>query len=218
MKFSFGLKNLKIKQQLFLAIILAFLCSHALANPVILSARVKAISNENIYAEASRNGEFMDVDPFVLEGEAWSMIQAIFEGNEESHVLQIRIDPEFATSVKLEQRTLNRAWLHEEGKTKPTNVFQVSKWKPMKEIVAGQYQLGKLDIEYPKNTLKKIIEIEDDELDEYWKNLARQCIKEKPSDCQVLDYVEEIEIRVLIEENKKFTEVEKIRIDKPYGC
>lgn len=218
MKFSFCLKSLKIKHQLLLAIILAFLCTHALANTVILSARVKAISNENIYAEASRNGEFMDVDPFILEGEAWLMIQAIFEGNEESHVLQIRINPEFATAVKLEQRTLTRAWLYEEGKTKPTSVFQVSKWKPMKELGTGQYQLGKLDIQYPKNTLEKIIEIEDDELDEYWKNLARQCIKEKSSDCEALDYVEEIEIRVLIEENKKFTEVEKIRLDRPYGC
>lgn len=196
------------------------LSGSAFADSFVVSAKVKNIADQSIYAEASSNGEFLDIDPFVLEGDAWLMNQKIFEGAEEEHLIEIQTNPKISDGIVVEQRTLTRAWLHDggEGKTMPTGVFQVSKWRPMKELAAGQYQLKKLHVQYPKNALKKIIGFKDDNLDEHWKNFARQCIQEKSSDCEALDYVEEIEIRVMRKENKKFKEVEKIRISEAYGC
>lgn len=203
-----------------LVMMFIFLSGSVFADSIVVSAKVKNIADQSIYAKASSNGEFLDVDPFVLEGDAWLMNQKIFEGGEEDHFVEIQTSPKVSDGIVVEQRTLTRAWLHDggEGKTMPTGVYQVSKWKPMKELGAGQYQLRKLDTQYPKNTLRKIIKAKDDNLDDHWKSFARQCIREKSSDCEALDYVEEIEIRVMIKENKKLKEVEKIRISEPYGC
>lgn len=186
------------------------------ADSPIISAKVKNKTDSNEYVEAHAENGFMRIDSFYYNEEVPPLIDAIFDNQEENYLIEVKIGSEMERNIVLEQRTITTVWLHHEGSTMPTGVVKESKWKPMKKLDVDQYQLNKLEILYPKNPLKKIVR--DDELEDRWKDIARQCLKDKSADCYSLNYVEHIEIRVMLRGKIKSRELEKIIIEQGYGC
>lgn len=199
-----------------LFILSLFLAPLSSANSLDITAKIKSKYNSDEYVDAHKEEGFMRIDPFYYNEEVPPLIDAIFDNKEEDYLIEVKVDSEVKNNIVLEQRTVTTAWLHHEGPTMPTGVSSASKWKPMKKLDNGQYQLNNVEIIYPKNTLKKIIA--DDKLEDHWKDIARQCLKEKSTDCYSLNYVEHLEIRVIQKGRMKSKKLEKIIIEQGYGC